>query len=339
MNDNNDQANKGKTEKKDINGKQVQVRYIPINGKEISVVKLGEIADVKVGLQTGDNKAYLYQNPQARGNYRSIEDYKEFVLTEKDLEKIRNNEELRLAVIDKGISKNNKNNRYFGGRYIVPYDKGGASDADGGWLPNYHVPTDYFIDWSEWAVHRMKTLTIKEKDGKGSDKICSRFQNSDTYFYHGLTLSYTGMYAPNLRFKVATVYDVGGSSMFPLYDIYQYIGIFNTKIIKYYSKNTIDHTVNFQIDEVKALPYIIIQEEINHNIKYFVEKIIIKQKQYPRYDYASHEQIEIDRLVYEAYGLNEDDIQEVENWYVRRYPKLAAAQKANLEAKQKAETK
>ena len=47
----------------------------------------------------------------------------------------------------------------------------------------------------------------------------------------------------------------------------------------------------------------------------------------------------MDRLVYEAYGLNKDDIQEVDNWYVRRYPKLVAAQKANLEAKQKAEQK
>jgi len=35
-------------------------------------------------------------------------------------------------------------------------------------------------------------------------------------------------------------------------------------------------------------------------------------------------------LVYKAYGLNEKDITEVENWYARRYPKLSAAQKANL---------
>jgi hypothetical protein len=84
MNDNNDETNRVKTKKKDINGKQVQVRHIPINGKEIPVVKLGKIAEVKQGLATGDNKAYLYQNPQARGNYRSIEDFKEFVLTEKD---------------------------------------------------------------------------------------------------------------------------------------------------------------------------------------------------------------------------------------------------------------
>jgi hypothetical protein len=61
-----------------------------------------------------------------------------------------------------------------------------------------------------------------------------------------------------------------------------------------------------------------------------VDAIIDKQKIDPRYDYASHEQIEIDKLVYEAYGLNAEDIAEVENWYARRYPKLSQAQKANL---------
>ena len=58
--------------------------------------------------------------------------------------------------------------------------------------------------------------------------------------------------------------------------------------------------------------------------------IIIKQKAKTHYDYASHEQIEIDKLVYEAYGLNANDIEEVENWFIRRYPKLSAAQKENL---------
>ncbi len=37
----------------------------------------------------------------------------------------------------------------------------------------------------------------------------------------------------------------------------------------------------------------------------------------------TNEQIEIDRLVYQMYNLNEDDIKEVENWFFRRYPKLA----------------
>ncbi len=58
--------------------------------------------------------------------------------------------------------------------------------------------------------------------------------------------------------------------------------------------------------------------------------IIENQKANPRYDYVSNEQIEIEKFVYAAYGLNEDDIKEVENWYARRYPKLVAAQRENL---------
>jgi len=65
-----------------------------------------------------------------------------------------------------------------------------------------------------------------------------------------------------------------------------------------------------------------------------VARIAQAQRANPRYDYASNEQLEIDRLVYEAYGLNETDIREVEDWYARRYPKLAAAQRRALAAKQ-----
>jgi len=331
MNDNNDQTNTVKTKNKDINGKQVQVRYIPINSKEIPVVKLGEIAEVKVGLQTGDNKAYLYQNPHARGNYRSIEDYKEVVLTEKDLEKIRNNEELRLAVIDKGISKNNKNNRYFGGRYIVPYDKGGASNAVGGWMPNYYVPTDYFIDWSEWAVDRMKTLTSKKQGGK----IASRFQNKEFYFVQGISWSDAGFYSPTIRISGESVFDVKGSRMI-VNNPTNILGLLNSHLIKLYIKSVNNTTVSTQVDDFRELN---IPCDIDINIEHYIKDIIEKQKQNSRYDYASYEQREIDRFVYEAYGLNEDDVQEVENWYMRRYPKLAAAQKANLEARQKAESK
>ena len=67
-----------------------------------------------------------------------------------------------------------------------------------------------------------------------------------------------------------------------------------------------------------------------NQLKTKVVDIIQSQKSDPRYEYASYEQIEIDKLVYEAYGLNADDVQEVENWYARRYSKLSAAQKANL---------
>ena len=101
-------------------------------------------------------------------------------------------------------------------------------------------------------------------------------------------------------------------------------------------KNCRAHTVE---SGEKAQCDTCISLDSNSEIDALVKSITREQKQNPRYDYASNEQLEIDRLVYAAYSLNADDIREVENWYARRYPALAAAQRANLERKLVAESK
>jgi hypothetical protein len=92
------------------------------------------------------------------------------------------------------------------------------------------------------------------------------------------------------------------------------------------------HSVESSVGTLPNTMIILPDKQNQLCIKQAVENIIEIQKSNPRYDYASHEQIEIDKLVYEAYGLNAEDVQEVEDWYARRYPKLSAAQKANLRA-------
>jgi hypothetical protein len=319
---------------RDIEGKRVPVRAIEINGQTVSVIKLGEIAEVKQGLATGDNKAYLFQNPEARGNYLSIEDYRKFLITEKDLERIRSDESLRLMVIANGISKEPSNpTTYFSGRYILPYDKGGESDAEGGWMPNYWVKTDYYIDWSEMAVRRLKTYTIGDRDGYERNQLCSVIRNPGSYFQYALTFSSRGVYAPTFRLNAGSVYDKESSGIFTIKEPRDLLAILPSKFIRYLLKSIIQVTVSMDVDALKELVL------INKNLPLsgLLSSIISQQKSNPRYDYASNEQIEIDRLVYEAYGLNEDDIREVENWYARRYPALAAAQRANLERKLAAE--
>lgn len=311
--------------RKEVAGKVVPIRQIKFNNQLVELVRFGDIAEVKVGLQTGDNWAYLFQNPQARGSYRSIDDYKDYLLTEEDLLTIATDENRRMKVIEFGIHKSKAEKdfdlkRWFGGRYIVPYDKGGESDTETGWLPNYYVPTNYFIDWSTWAIERMRTLSIGQRDGTSRETIASVFRNVEYYFREGLTLSYTGQYAPNLRFNSIGVFDVGGSSIFSNKNAYMILGNFACKITKYLGKTFIDHSVNFQVDENKELPMISID---SLEIIELVKKIVKRQKSEPRYDYLTNEQKEIDRLVYALYGLNAEDIKEVETWYARRYPKLA----------------
>jgi hypothetical protein len=336
----NDSDKKLKREIKEIGGKQVFVRQIEINNWPIEIVKLGDIAEVKQGLATGDNNAYLFQNPDARGTYRSIEDYADFLLTEDDLDLIRKDDKLRLAIIEKGISKGNtKSERYFEGRYIIPYDKGGESDAEGGWMPNYYVPTNYFIDWSEWAIKRMKTYTIAQRiidndEGKTildhyKTQVAGVFRNTETYFKKSIGFSDTGVYAPTFRYNNSSVYDVMSMSIFLDHNIEITLGLLPSKLIRFIIKHYINHSIHTQVEGVKPIP---IATVMSNDLEKLIQAIIRKQRSKQRYDYASHEQIEIDKLVYEAYGLNAEDVLDVENWYARRYPKLSAAQKANLRA-------
>lgn len=224
--------------------KEVTVRKIALNGKKIRLLQFGDIAEVKQGLATGDNHYYLYQNPEARGSYKNINEYRQFLLTEADLAKIHADEALRLKIIEHGFHKSKDEKpfdpqRWFGGRYIVPYDKGGESDTDEGWLPNYYVPTDYFLDWSSEAVARLKTLTTAERNkfyGKagGNNKLCSRFQNKETYFRRGVTFSPTGIYAATFRYHSPSVYDKEGSCIFcSHHEVEELLAILCSKLTRY----------------------------------------------------------------------------------------------------------
>ena len=312
-------------EYREIDGKQVPVRTIEMNGNEVELTKLGDIAEVKQGLTSGDNNAFLFQKPQAWGNYRSIEEYSDYLLTEQDLEHIRSDENLRLSVIENGISKDDPlSDRYFMGRYIVPYDKGGESDARGGWMPNYLVATDYFFDWSEFALSDLLRRSNMPAGTPGK----TFFRNREYYFREGLSYSFRGIYAPTFRLGCGGVIDVNGPNIFPITPeyIHSLLGILTGKMFRYNFKTYSQHTVAADAEPLGEVQIPIISGSLNS----LVDSILASQKSNPRYDYASNEQLEIDRMVYEAYGLNEDDIQEVENWYARRYPALVAAQKANL---------
>jgi hypothetical protein len=133
------------------------------------------------------------------------------------------------------------------------------------------------------------------------------------------------------RYNNPTPFNVGGSCIFTNWNLDIFLSVICSKLSRFGFKNYINGSVNASEDPIKEIPFVLLCR--NQVIEDLVSLIVGSQKSNPRYDYASNEQVEIDRLVYEAYGLNEDDIREVENWYARRYPALAAAQRANLERK------
>lgn len=269
------------------------------------VIKLSPgLADVKKGIDTGENQYFLFQNPDTRGSYRIVPKNK--VLDD--------NEILYLTAEEKF---NGVNPEKHGGKFIIPYDKGGESDTDSGWLPNYFVPTNYFIDWSSKSV---KELRNRVERISGNHKATIR--NETFWFRSGITFSLSGQYSPTVRINSCALFDNGGSTIFPnkSSDTNYLLGILASKMGKYIFKNYIDHTVHAHVDDFKDMPISINKNTEIHDL---VESIINNQKHNLRFNYMSNEQKEIDRLVYEMYGLNDEDIREVETWYARRYPKLA----------------
>jgi hypothetical protein len=325
MNDSGKDLKKGL---KDIDGKQVQVSSHFINHKNVSLLKLESISEIKRGMDTGKNEEYLYQNTKARGNYSDIKSVSNFIISSEELIEICKDDNARKRIIKQGfaLNKSDKTGYYYNGKHIIPFDKGGESDAESGFIPNYYVETDYFIDWSNKSVK-----SLYERSGYSTAK--ANLRNPEYWFVNGITYSARGVYSPSFRLNSCSVFDSNGSSIFPIKlspkNTKFLLSIISSRLLKFYLKNYCGHTIASEVDELKELP-IELNFDKNDLLIESINSIIKKQKSNPRYDYASHEQIEIDKLVYEAYALNSEDVQEVENWYSRRYSKLSAAQKNNL---------
>lgn len=198
---------------------------------------------------------------------------------------------------------------------FIPFEMGMPSNIQDGVLPQYYQePTKIVIDWSREAVRGMR----KEKH---SDLANEEFRFLK--YKNHISFSFTGQYAPTFRIASAPIF-LNAASRIIINDEKTrnfLLGCLNSNLIRYIVKNFINHTVNFEVDDVKQI--IIPPHKTNERMISLVLSIISKQKQNPRYDYMSNEQVEIDRLVYKMYNLSEEDIQEVENWFYRRYPKLA----------------
>ncbi|MBU4269124.1 MAG: N-6 DNA methylase [Acidobacteria bacterium] len=291
------------TLEKEIGGEKVKVRQIELNGKTVELVRFGDIAEVKHGLTTGDTKKYIYKKKHENGSFEIVDESK--IFSEDNFKYLTEDEKMH------GVQP-----KKYDGKYLFPYDKGGSSDSTNGWLPRYYIKTGYYINWSIQAVNEMKKLPGFRHDGK------------DFYFKTGISFSHTGIYSPTFRFSCKAIFDTAGSSIFcSVILLDELICTLNSKILLYLFKSNINHTVNTSEDPLKIIP---ITTASGDKLFPLLKCLRNKQEKNIAYDYCSHEQIEIDCLIYEAYGLNAEDVEEVENWYSRRYPKLSAAQKVNL---------
>jgi hypothetical protein len=296
---------------------------VKLNARNFRVFKLGDkytgmgrtrrwlnrgLFQVLSGIKTGNNAKYLrLLSDDAQKSFAPVDDSK-FL---EDEDAIALPEEQRLT----GIT---------GRRCFVRFEMGMPADTDSGLLPCYHQePSQIAINWSREGYAAMRA-----EDRSDLANADYRFRPFDEQ----ISFSFAGIYCPTFRRANAPVFLNAAPRIFlrPGFANAEWLGILNSKLFRYLARELVNHTVNFGVDDIKEVP---VQPHIE-GVAAEVSKILRQQSSNPRYDYASNEQVEIERLVYAAYGLNEADIREVEEWYARRYPKLATAQRRALAAKQ-----
>ena len=294
-----------------------------LNGRILRLFKLGDqyqssgrlrrwnnegLFQVVSGIKTGSNASYLrIISPDAQKTFPEVSSAVVLTATEID-----------------ALSESEKRQGIVGNKHYVPFEMGQPSDASGGLLPCYYQkPSLIVIDWSRESVANMRAEPHSDLANEEY-----RFRSLDEQ----ISFSFAGQYCPTFRKANSPVF-LNAASRIMLRSgdrAVEWLGFFNSKFLRYLTRTSINHSVNFGVDDIKEVPTLIAWQKLGS----LVERILMNQESSDSYDYASNEQIEIDRLVYEAYGLSEDDIQEVENWYVRRYPKLAKAQRRALAAKE-----
>ena len=296
--------------------------HISLNGRGLQLFKLGDqytgigrtrqwlnrgLFQVMSGIKTGSNTKYL--------RLLSNDAQKKFAIVEKG----------RFLSDEEAVALPDEEKLYGirGRRSFVRFEMGMPSNTDSGLLPCYYQPPSQIaINWSLEAYASMRA--------EGHSDLANaeyRFRPFDEQ----IAFSFAGIYCPTFRRANAPVFLNAAPRIFLRrgFSNKEWLGILNSKLFRYVARELVNHTVNFGVDDIKEVPvpkYIDgIAEQVGH--------ILRKQELNHNYDYASNEQLEIDRLVYEAYGLNEADIREVEDWYSRRYHKLAQAQRRALAAK------
>jgi len=252
------------------------------------------------GIKTGNNKKYL----------RLIDNS-----TRKKLGSISSNIVNSIADFS-SITDNIKRNGFPSKTsYYIEFEMGQPTEQEDVILPCYYQQKSvYAIDWSESSVASMK-------NEKHSDLANFEFRliNLDAC----ISFSTTGIYAPTFRISVAPIFVNKSSRIIISSNISKYylLGILNSKLFRYLFNNFVNHTVESEIDDFKRVYIPLVSNLVQ--IENLVQKLISNQSQKVNYNYFENEQKEIDKLVYELYGLNEEDINEVETWFARRYPKLA----------------
>ncbi|MBI5193213.1 MAG: Eco57I restriction-modification methylase domain-containing protein [Nitrospirae bacterium] len=283
-----------------IGDDKIQCRLVEINNKLLQLATLKYLlVEICGGIKSYDNKKYI-RSLSGSGGYDKVNGD---LIVKRQL----SSEEKANGI----IIKNDKT------PYYLEFEKGGETIKDNNQFNNYFYPTDFYFPWDRATVSELRPKNA--------------LRNQHRYFSDGVGVTAAGIYSPLFRYTKLQLFQNGFQVIFPKdsIDKIALLGILCSKLVRYLFNSMINHTVNSNAQDIEDIPMVILG---GNKLNSIVSEVIESLKINPEYNYEK-QQHEIDRLVYELYGLNADDIGEVENWYIRRYPKLAKAQNNNSQPK------
>ena len=273
-------------------------RVLTMRGR--SIVKLRQLAEVRVGLQCGDNREHFraaagVTGGAVRGGYYEV--------AARNI--VSDSEQKNLTALEKlqGIEINDPYND----RYFVPLDKAAAVEIETGLLPQFYRPIEFYVDWSKRSVAAMRS------------NPSAVFRNSQFYFKEGISFSNTGIYSPTFRISHGGVFDQTGSCVFSdVIPVRALLGLLASTLTRYFAKAFINHGVHAQLDD---LPIVLPTPDEVSRLGSKTSEIVDALRADPDFDYSGLMK-ELDDIVYAIYGLEADEREEVQTWFRRHYPKL-----------------
>jgi hypothetical protein len=232
-----------------------------------NAMKIGEICSVVTGFYSGNDAKYLRRSASiTRGvkKYAVVND--DEVCTD----------DLSICPPLDGLSNSSS--------HWVPIVKGGNK--------RFYKNSEWFMDWSEKAIH----------DYKVENKKRARFQNSQYYFHHGIAVPMVSSSSITGSLIDGRLFDQSIVGIFPheKYKTLTYflLGFFNSQVCNALIR-TINASTNNSSNYIKKIPIIIPKESVIREITDEVERILLLSK---HGNAADDDLIKLNRYFDEIYG-------------------------------------
>jgi len=290
---------------------------IEICGDSVSMTYLDNVAVVRKGLDVGDIIYFLRRVESARGKMEIVD--RNLILTDEDLSIIHNNNQLRADLVENGIPES-----MFEGRYLVPFAKPPTQDRDD--LCMFYSEAEFFMDWSASAISELHNFTIADArrrydpdfigNSNQERKRSATIRANDTWLTEHLHMTMVGENAPQIWLPNGGVSGQGTSIVLPKsHSTEDLMGYLSSNLFAMLSKGLRGSLANTTVGTLIYSPIPVTLPDCKAQI----EALIDFKKNGGKLARDNEQWMALSNFVASEIGLDEDCIEEINRWNIRRY--------------------